>query len=93
MAQNTTITVTPGSWQQLTDADATNVTFQNVSNQPVQLVRGGTSAPSTFNGSLIYDPGYGEINRALADIWPGGTGSRLWAYATDQLAMVAISHA
>lgn len=94
MPQNTTITLTAGVWTQLTDADINSITFQN---------RGGThmfvsgtadvSAPSNFNGAIRYNPGQGERNISLIDLFPGLTGvDRLWAFS-DSAIDVMISHA
>lgn len=93
MARNTTVTLTAGSWTELTDADVQEVTFQNISSSYV-LVQGTTgSAPSAKAGSLRYNPGQGERNMPLSYLWPGVSGVvRLWAYS-DQNVEVMISHA
>jgi len=94
MPQNTNITLTAGSWTQLTDADITSATFQNRSAYPV-LVKGtvGAVAPSDADGAIRYNPGQGERNVLLSDLFPGVSGAnRLYAYS-DQEAEVSISHA
>lgn len=93
MAQNTTITLTAGAWTQLTDADVTSITFQNTGNQFI-LVKGTTSAsaPTDTNGAIRYNPGQGESNTALADMFPGISAVRVYAYS-DAGIDVMVSHA
>ena len=94
MAQNTTITVPAGAWTQLTDADITSITFQNIGSNHflVKATTDGT-APTNYAGAIRYNPGQGERNVALSDLFPGLAGrDRLWAYATDAT-QVVVSHA
>lgn len=94
MAQNTTTTLTAGAWTQLTDADVTNITFQNISGYHM-LVKATTDAttPTDASGSIRYNPGQGERNVAMTDLFPGLTGAdRVWAYS-DQAIEVFVSHA
>ena len=94
MAQNTTITVPAGAWTQLTDADITSITFQNIGSNHI-MVKATTdgTAPTNYAGAIRYNPGQGERNVALSDLFPGLAGrDRLWAYATDAT-QVVISHA
>lgn len=93
MAQHTTVTVTTDAWVQLTNADATNVTFQNIGPGRVWFKpMTSASAPTDFTGALSYPARYGEINKALQDIWPGLSGVRLYARAEDNTTEVTISH-
>ena len=94
MAQNTTITVPAGAWTQLTDADITSITFQNIGSNHI-MVKATTdgTAPTNYAGAIRYNPGQGERNVALSDLFPGlAARDRLWAYATDAT-QVVISHA
>lgn len=94
MAQNTTITVPARTWTQLTDADITAITFQNVGSNYI-LIKSttDTSAPTTSAGAIRYNPGQGERNVALSDLFPGLAGrDRVWAYAEDATPVV-VSHA
>ena len=94
MAQNTTITVPAGAWTQLTDADITSITFQNIGSNHI-MVKATTdgTAPTNYAGAIRYNPGQGERNVALSDLFPGLAGrDRLWAYATDATQIV-VSHA
>lgn len=94
MAQNTSITLTAKDWTQLTDADITSITFQNIGGYHM-LVKATTDAtkPTDAAGSIRYNPGQGERNVAMTDLFPGLSGAdRLWAYA-DQPVSVFVSHA
>jgi len=87
--------VTPGrNWVELTTANATFVTFQNIGNQTVYL-KGtvGATAPINDNGSLEFPQAAQAVSYALADMFPGISGvNRLWAYANAET-YVTISHA
>ena len=94
MAQNTTIAVPAATWTQLTDADITSITFQNIGSNHI-LVKATTdgTAPTDYAGAIRYNPGQGERNVALSDLFPGLAGrDRLWAYATEAT-QVVVSHA
>ena len=96
MPQNVTVTAPSGVWTQLTDANVTNITFQNVS-APIMLIKGtvGATAPTDTAGALNYERGQGERNVALADLFPGVSGvNRVWAYASNGAqGSVMVSHA
>lgn len=93
MAQNTTVSIPEKTWTQLTDADVTAITFQNKSGYHI-LVKGTTSAsaPTDLDGAIRYNPGQGELNTALSDMFPGISAVRLYAYAPEG-ASVMVSHA
>lgn len=93
MAQNTTTTLAAQTWTQLTDADVTNITFQNISGYHV-MVKGTTSAvaPTDDAGAIRYNPGQGERNISLSDLFPGIAAVRVYAYAPDG-AEIMVSHA
>lgn len=94
MPQNTTVTLTARQWTQLTDADVTLITFQNTGAYHI-LIKATTdaTAPTDANGSLRYNPGQGERNVALADLFPGISGAdRLFAFC-DAGVDVMVSHA
>ena len=94
MAQNTTTTISASTWTQLTDADVARITFQNVgSNYILIKATVGASTPTNNSGSVRYNPGQGEKNVLLADLFPGLTGAnRVYAWATDNTPIV-VSHA
>ena len=92
MAQNTTMTLTAATWTQLTDANVTTITFQNTGARYIQ-VKGTTdaTAPTDATGALRYNPGQGELNTALSDLFPGISAVRVWAYS-DIAVPVMVSH-
>ena len=93
MAQNTTTALTGGTWAQLTDADVTSITFQNIGKNYI-LVKGTTSAsaPTDADGAIRYNPGQGELNAALSDMFPGLAAVRVYALCF-QPTSVFVSHA
>jgi hypothetical protein len=93
MAQNTTILVPALTWTELTNDDVTSITFQNRTGYPV-FVKGteDDTAPSDASGAIRYNPGQGELNVELADLFPGITAVRLWAFA-EIASEVTVSHA
>ena len=92
MAQNTDIVLPIGAWTQLTDANVTAITFQNKSGNYI-LVKGtsGATAPTDDNGAVRYNPGQGERNVLLSDLFPGIAATRVYAYAPTG-AEVMVSH-
>lgn len=95
MAQNTTITVPPRTWTQLTNADATAITIQVQSTVNPIFVKGtvGAVPPTSFLGCLQLNPPDQFVNQTLAHFFPGVAGvTRLYAYS-EQEAQVFISHA
>lgn len=94
MPQNTTINTTANSWVQLTDANIAAITFQNVGSNHI-LIKGtvGAVTPTSTDGAIRYNPGQGERNALLVDLFPGLSGAnRIYAYATDVVPVV-VSHA
>jgi hypothetical protein len=94
MAQNTTINLTAGVWTQITDADVSSLTFQNLSAGTI-LIKGtaSASAPSTAAGSIHYGPGMGEAGVFLSELFPGvASAVRVYGYS-DTGAAVFVSHA
>lgn len=94
MAQNTTKNVPADTWTQLTDANVSSITFQNISGNFV-LVKGAVGAvtPTDRTGAIRYNPGQGERNVLLTDLFPGLSGvNRVYAYSLDG-AQVVVSHA
>jgi hypothetical protein len=93
MAQNTDKTLSAATWTQLTNADVTAITFQNKSSDYI-LVKGTAtaSAPSNDDGAIRYNPGQGERNTDLSDLFPGISAARVYAYSPTG-ADVMVSHA
>jgi len=93
MAQNTTLSVPAGTWTQITDADVTNVTFQNIGGVAMFVAgTAGAVVPTSTIGSLQYGPRQGEANVDLADLFPGVAATRIYVFATSNIE-VFVSHA
>lgn len=92
MAQNTDLILPIAVWTQLTDANVTSITFQNKSGNYI-LVKGtaGATAPTDDDGAVRYNPGQGERNVLLSDLFPGISATRVYAYAPTG-AEVMVSH-
>jgi hypothetical protein len=92
MAQNTDIVLVADDWTQLTNANITSITFQNKGTY-YMLVKGTTDAtkPTDDNGAVRYNPGQGERNVSLNDLFPGISAARVWAYSPKSLE-VMVSH-
>lgn len=92
MAQNTDVTLPIATWTQLTDADVTAITFQNKSGNYI-FVKGTTSAsaPTDGDGAVRYNPGQGERDVFLSELFPGIAAVRVYAYAPTG-AEVMVSH-
>lgn len=98
MPKNDTDIVAAGAWTEITDADVTNITFfvdaPNGRNSVYIKATVGASAPTDLDGAIRYTDGQGERNVALTDLFPGISGAnRVYAYPTDTIARVFVSHA
>lgn len=90
MARNTTVTLVPDVWTELTDADVASVTVQSKAADYIEVTGTSGAAPSG-GGSIRLSPNMAIINRDLADLWPGVPGVvRVWARGKGE---VLISHA
>lgn len=94
MAQNAHISLTAGQWTQLTNAEVTALTFQNLGDIYLHVkANTSTSAPTSLDGAIRYAPTQGERNVDLADLFPGISGaSRLWGWCSQDCE-VFVSHA
>jgi hypothetical protein len=92
MAQNTDIVLTANDWTLLTDGDVSRITFQNRGEYHI-LIKGtiNTTKPTNDDGSVRYNPGQGELNTLLSDLFPGITAVRVWAFSPKKLE-VMVSH-
>ncbi|WP_372675354.1 hypothetical protein [Aquicoccus sp.] len=87
MARAGLVEVPRGTVIELTNANVSgNITFQHRGGNTALVV--GTAdatepAISDFRNGIQYRPGEGEAGRTLADIFPGTSYVRLWAYAQD----------
>ena len=93
MARTDTLTVPATGWLQLTNSDATAVTFQ-VKSGAVQLVATiGATPPVSDDNAVEYVAGQGEINLSLSSLaLDTPTVNRLYARAISPSASVLISH-
>jgi hypothetical protein len=93
MARNTTINLVPNEWTQLTGDDVFALTFQNRAQYPM-FVKGTTdaTAPTDLTGAIRYNPGQGELNTPLSDLFPGIAAVRVWAIS-ERANDVMVSHA
>jgi hypothetical protein len=82
------------NWVQLTEGDATAVTFQNVGYNTVYVkATVSISPPTDTEGALEFPQASQAVFYSLAEMFPGIAGAkRLWAYAPFET-LVAISHA
>lgn len=95
MPQMTTVSLPSSTWTQITNANATSITFQNLGDGVI-VIKGtvGAVAPSDATGGIQYLPGQGEINVTLADLFPGVSGAnRIYAYAQRSTGSVSVNHA
>lgn len=95
MPQYTTLTLTPGIWTQITNADVTAITFEFVGFGEL-LVKGtiGATPPTDDTGAPVYAPGQGEGSRPLSELFPGLTGAnRVYVKNRQGTGAVVISHA
>jgi len=97
---NDTLLLNVDEWAEITTADVTNITFQNLTECDllVQATVGGE--PTSTDGSIVYGHNEGERNVALSDLFPGVSGAvRVWArpdnvpYDYMETAEVFVSHA
>ena len=92
-ARNTTLTIPPSAWTEITDNDVSSITFQ-VGSQNVWIIATDGAIPSGFDGALFYEPRQGEVNVALADLFPGVTGAtRVFVYSIYAESKITVSHA
>ena len=95
MPLNVTVTLTPNTWMQLTDANVTAARVQNYGASPVYVMATvGAVAPVNFNGAILLDTGSAfAADLTLAQLWPGIVGgNRIYAFC-DKAVPVSISHA
>lgn len=95
MARNGNVALAKNDWTELTNAEnATDITFQNQSGRKM-LVKGTANGtkPTTSDGSITYQHGEGERKVALADLFPGITCVRLWAFVDMDGGSAFVSYA
>jgi len=93
MAKHTSMTI-GAAWTLLTDSDTTNITFLNQGPGGLMIaVTVGATPPTDFDTALTYRAREGERNVALADLAPGISGTRVYAYSEGEHSRVYVSHA
>ena len=70
MAQNTSTTATQ-TWTEITDADISAITIQNLSGYPLEVAGTTGSAPSDESSHIVVPVNGMIINEYLADLFPG----------------------
>ena len=94
MARHATPRIEADTWTQLTDANVTAITFQNLAVTGVHIMATvGAVAPTNFAGAVFYAGGHGEYALPLADLAPGLAATRVYCYSPGKAANVAVSHA
>lgn len=94
MARSDTITIPKDAWTELTNSNATAITFQVLRGTVRLIATVGQVPPTSFNGALTYKTGQGEVAMALASLFPGTTGAnRVYAYSNADSADITFSHA
>jgi len=79
MSINGPVTITT-EWTQLTTANATAITFQNLNAATVYVqATVGATPPAANTVGLMYGPGMGEIAVPLSDLAPGIAATRVYA--------------
>ena len=94
MPQQGQVKVPNQVWTEVTNGNVTSITFQCFANTPVFLkATSAAVAPTTIEGCLRYESGYGEVNKTLAALFPGVTAPvRLYAYCNSN-AQIEVGHA
>lgn len=84
MAQNTTASA-QYTWTQLTDADASTVTVQNLGPDDIEIMATTSeSTPASTVKGIRIPAGYAVIGKALSTLFPGlSTPVRLYARLQD----------
>lgn len=94
MSINARVTIT-SEWTQLTTANATSITFQNLSAATVYVqATVGATPPAANAVGLMYGPGMGEIAVPLSELAPGISATRVYArIESAPLGQMWVSHA
>ncbi len=80
-------------WTQLTDGDATTITFQATTG-PVEIRRGSSATPADSAKGFRYGTGQGERDLAVASLAPASSGQRVWGRSlTANTETVVVDHA
>lgn len=94
-AQNTDVLLPEDAWTLITatGVSVSTFTFQNKGTGVVRLLATSTeTAPTSDAGSIEWVAGMGKANYALSDLWPGVSGTRVYAKALTHVGLVMCSH-
>lgn len=92
MARNDILSIPAGTWTEITNADASAITFQNQGTATLSVAATTGAAPSSTDAILSYDYLAGEYNIALAAMAPGIAATRVWVHSSTKT-KVMVSHA
>jgi hypothetical protein len=94
MPQNTTITGPANTWVLGTDANVTEIRFQNIGSG-ILYAQGtvGAVPPTSTLGAIKYEPGDGQVRTPLVDMFEGVTGANRVYFYSDVDFAVSVSHA
>lgn len=93
MARNTTITAARGVMTELTNSDATSITFQVLSGSGYVIGATDDTPPENISGGLHYKFGQGEMNVPLSEMFPNLSAVRLFIFSDSDAISVAVHHA
>ncbi len=94
MARTETLNLPRDQWTEITNANATAITFQVKSGTIFLAAVVGAVPPTSFTGAVQYRAGQGELALPLASLAPGTAGAnRVYAYPQAAPAEVYVSHA
>lgn len=83
----------PNVWTQITDGDATNITFQILNGAGfVRYTTDGTAPAATLKGAL-YVEAQGEVDKPIADLVALANAARVWVRGVNGSAEVYVDHA
>lgn len=87
MAHLATVSADAATWTQITDADATSITFQNRSEYDCYIaVTTDETEPTDLSTAVKYGPGQGENSLTLSTAFDGTSGAdRVWVYARNAI--------
>ena len=95
MPSNTTISLPPKTWTQITTADVIALRVQNQSGYDIRLMAtAGAVAPASSAGSIMLRP-YEALaaDLSLSYLWPGVAGANRVYAICETGAEVSVSHA
>lgn len=92
MAKSAVVSIPKDTVVQLTDDDATTLTWQIRKGVVAVTATVGANAPSTDDDAVVYGAMQGEAGISITSFNPGIAGTRLYGRAMGQDAEVFIAH-